>query len=156
MSGGFHLAQLNVARLVAPFESPQIAGFRDNLDRINALAEASPGFIWRATGVGFDSDKPGGDIDPMIIPNMSLWESPEALAAFVYRSGHIEIFRQRHDWFEPTDQASFVLWWVPAGTLPQRLDAFARLDHLRAHGPTAHAFSFRARFPAPAPEDLTG
>ncbi|MDB5416969.1 MAG: hypothetical protein JWP50_388 [Phenylobacterium sp.] len=147
---GFHLAQLNVARLAAPYDSPQIAGFRDNLDRINALAEDSPGFIWRAVGTGFDSDKPGGDIDPLILPNMSVWESAEALAAFVYRSGHMAIFKARHDWFEPITQASFVLWWIPAGTLPTRLDAFARLDHLRAHGPSSHAFDFRTRFPAPA------
>ena len=78
--------------------------------------------------MGFDSDKPAGDIDPLILPNMSVWESPEALAAFVYRSGHTAIYRQRHDWFEPSEAASFVLWWIPAGTLPTRLDAFARLD----------------------------
>jgi hypothetical protein len=150
---GFHLAQLNVARLAHPYEDPRIAGFRDSLDRINALAAASPGFVWLATGVGFDSDKPAGDIDPRILPNMSVWESAEALAAFVYRSGHMAIYRQRHDWFEPSDQASFVLWWIAAGTLPTRLDAFARLDHLRANGPTAHAFDFRTRFPAPATLD---
>ena len=146
---GFHLAQLNVARLKAPFESPEIAEFRQNLDRINAMAEASPGFVWRATGEGFDSDKPGGDIDPMILPNMSVWESIEALAAFVYRSGHAEIYRRRAAFFETPQGSPFVLWWIPAGAQPQRLDAFARLDHLRAHGPSPRAFDFRTRFPAP-------
>jgi len=153
MSGGFHLAQINVARLAARYESPQIAAFRESLDRINALAETSPGFVWRATGTGFDSDKPAGDIDPLVLPNMSVWESVEALAAFVYRSGHVEIFRRRHDWFEPTDRAAFALWWIPAGALPERLDALARLDHLNAHGPSPHAFTFRTRFPAPALSD---
>ncbi|MDB5475688.1 MAG: hypothetical protein JWP49_1199 [Phenylobacterium sp.] len=151
---GFHLAQFNVARLAAPYEDPRLADFRGALDRINALAEAAPGFVWRATGVGFDSDKPGGDIDERILPNMSVWQSAEALAAFVYRSAHMDVLRRRHDWFEAQDGPPYqALWWIPAGTLPSRLDAFARLDHLRAHGPTPHAFDFRSRFPAPAPMD---
>jgi hypothetical protein len=147
---GFHLAQFNLARLAAPYEDPRLADFRGALDRINALAEASPGFVWRATGVGFDSDKPGGDIDPRILPNMSVWESAEALAAFVYRSAHMDVLRRRHDWFEPqTDAAYQALWWIVAGTLPSRLDGFARLDHLRVHGPTAHAFDFKSRVAPP-------
>lgn len=147
---GFHLAQLNLARLRAPLASPEIAGFRDNLDRINALAEGSPGFVWRATGAGFDSDKPAQDMDPAILANMSVWESAEHLAAFAYRSDHRRFVRDREQWFEPMDAAYMVLWWIPAGTLPSRLDALARLDHLRANGPTPQAFDFRTRFPAPA------
>lgn len=147
---GFQLAQFNVARLAADYDDARIAGFRDNLDRINAIAEASPGFVWRATGVGFDADKPAGDIDPRILPNMSVWESAEGLAAFVFRSGHVEMLRRRLEFFEPQTEVAYqVLWWIPAGTLPGRLDAFARLDHLRAHGPTAAAFDFRSRFAAP-------
>ena len=146
---GFHLAQLNAARLRAPLESPQIVGYRDNLDRVNAIAEAAPGFLWRATGTGFDSHAAAQDIDPRILANMSLWESAEALAAFAYRSGHRHFVRDGHQWFERQDPPYMVLWWLPTGELPQRLDAFARLDHLRAHGPTLHAFDFRARFPAP-------
>jgi uncharacterized protein DUF3291 len=152
---GFHLAQFNVARLAAPLEAPASAGFRDNLDRINALAEASPGFIWRATGDGFDSDRPATDIDPMVLANLSVWESAEALAAFAYRSAHAAFVKDRHQWFEPATEPWLVLWWLPAGTLPSRLDAFARLDHLRAHGPTAYAFDFRTRSPAPDLLDST-
>ena len=78
---GFHLAQFNIAHLSAPIDAPQTTEFREALDRINALADASPGFVWRATGTGFDSEIPAEDIDPMILANLSVWESAEALAA---------------------------------------------------------------------------
>ena len=152
---GFHLAQLNVARLLAPLEAPQISGYRDNLERVNALADAAPGFLWRATGTGFDSHAAAQDIDPWILANMSLWESAEALAAFAYRSDHRHFVRDGHQWFERQDAPYMVLWWLPPGELPQRVDAFARLDHLRAHGTTPHAFDFPARFPAPVLMDAS-
>jgi hypothetical protein len=151
----FHLAQFNVARLAAPVDAPQSSEFREALDRINALAEAAPGFIWRATGAGFDSEKPAEDIDPMILANLSVWTSVEALAAFAYRTGHGHFVKHRRLWFEPATRAYQAMWWITAGTLPDRLDAFARLDHLTVNGPTAHAFDFRTRFPAPAFMDAT-
>jgi hypothetical protein len=146
---GFHLAQFNVARLIAPIDAPETAEFREALDRINATAEASPGFVWRATGTGFDSAIPADDIDPMILANLSVWESAEALAAFAYRSAHSLFVRRGKLWFEPASKAYQVMWWIPAGTIPLRAEAFARLDRLRADGPSAHAFDFRTRFPAP-------
>ncbi len=149
----FHLAQFNVARLSAPIDAPQTAGFRDALDRINALAGASPGFVWRATGTGFDSEIPAQDIDPMILANLSVWESVEALAAFVYRSGHTHFVRNGKQWFEPSDRAYQVMWWIPAGSLPRRDEAFGRLEQIRAHGARADAFDFRTRFPVPALTD---
>ena len=148
---GFHLAQFNIARLAAPIEAPQIAEFREALDRVNALAEASAGFVWRATGAGFDSEDPATDIDPMILANLSVWESAEALAAFAYRSAHGHFVRHRARWFEPNVLPYQAMWWVLAGTLPDRAAAFARLDRLRSLGPTAYAFDFRTRFPAPIP-----
>ncbi|MDB5436739.1 MAG: hypothetical protein JWR47_2996 [Phenylobacterium sp.] len=152
---GLHLAQFNIARLAAPIDAPQSAEFREALDRVNALAEASPGFIWRATGTGFDSEIPAEDIDPMILANLSVWESAEALAAFAYRSAHGHFVRHRERWFEPATEPYQAMWWIPAGTLPDRAEAFARLEHLRAQGPTAHAFDFRSRFPAPALTDIS-
>ncbi|HEY0437557.1 MAG TPA: DUF3291 domain-containing protein [Phenylobacterium sp.] len=146
---GFHLAQFNVARLAAPVEAPQSAEFREALDRINALAEAAPGFVWRARGAGFDSEDPATDIDPMILANLSVWESAEALAAFAYRSAHGHFVRHRLRWFEPNELAYQTLWWIAAGALPSREEAFERLDHLRRHGPTARAFDFKSRVPAP-------
>jgi hypothetical protein len=141
-----HLAQLNVGRLRAPLESPAIDDFRNNLGPINARAEASPGYVWRlqdedgnATGIKvFDDD--------LEIINLSVWKSTEALADFTYRSGHVEILRRRRDFFEAPAQPILCLWWIPEGTIPTVEDAIARLEHLRTHGPTPTAFTFRARF----------
>ena len=147
----FHLAQVNVARLLAPIHSPQLAGFVSRLDEVNALAEAAPGFVWRlkddvtnnATAVAvYDDDT--------IIVNMSVWVSIEALRAFTYSGAHLEVFKQRRDWFSHMKEAATVLWWVPAGHVPTVAEARDRLAHLRAHGPTPHAFPFGAPFPPPA------
>jgi hypothetical protein len=150
---GFHLAQFNVARLTAPIDAPEVAEFRDALDRINALAEGSAGFIWRATGQGFDSHDPATDIDPMILANLSVWETAEALAAFAYRTAHSHFVKHRLNWFEPNLQPYQAMWWIPSATFPTREEALGRLDHLRVHGPGAHAFDFKSRFPAPTPQE---
>ena len=151
----FHLAQFNIARLTAPIEAPASAEFRDALDRINSLAETSPGFVWRATGTGFDSEIPAEDIDPMILANPSVWENVEALAAFAYRTAHSHFVRHRERWFEPAVEDYQAMWWLPAGEIPTRADAFARLMHLRLNGASAFAFDFRDRFPAPASMETT-
>lgn len=150
----FHLAQFNVARLIAPIEAAETAEFREALERINGLAEASPGFVWRAVGAGFDSEVPADDIDPMILANLSVWESAEALAAFAYRSEHSHFVRNGKRWFQPANEAYQAMWWIPAGALPKRAEAFARLDHLRVHGPSAHAFDFRTRCAVPIAEEV--
>lgn len=149
---GLHLAQYNVTTLRAPLEAPESAPFREALDKINALAEASPGFVWRAKGEGFDSATPAPAQDPLYIVNLSLWENAEALAAFAYRTEHRDYVRRRLEWFRERAGPSFVLWWVPAGTIPTGEECEARLAHLAAHGPSAHAFDFRTRIPAPALE----
>jgi len=146
----FHLAQFNIARLAAPIEAAESAEFRNALDQINALAEASPGFIWRATGAGFDAEAPAHDIDPMILANLSVWENLEALAAFVYRSAHGHFVRHRNRWFAPAAKAYQALWWITPGQEPDRAQAFARLEHLQSCGATAYAFDFRDRFAAPS------
>ena len=141
-----HLAQLNVGRLRAPLESPIIDDFRNNLGPVNALAEVSPGYVWRlqdedgnATGIKvFDDD--------LEIINLTVWESIEALADFTYRSGHVEFLRRRRDFFEVPTQPILCLWWIPEGTIPTVEEAISRLEHLRTHGPTPTAFTFRTRF----------
>jgi heme-degrading monooxygenase HmoA len=148
---GHHLAQFNVATLRAPLEAPQSAGFRDALDQINALAESHPGFVWRATGEGFDSAQPSESQNPLYLQNLSVWESPEALAAFAYRTEHREYVRRRAEWFEPNDGPSFVLWWIPAGSVPTEAEGAARLARLATEGPGPEAFDFRHRV---APPDL--
>jgi hypothetical protein len=142
-----HLAQLNIALPRAPLEDALLADFVAQLDPVNAIADASPGFIWRlqtedgnATGIrAFGDDR--------LIINMSVWESLEALRAFVYSSdGHKRVLRRRREWFEHMAEAFLVLWWVPVGHIPSLDEAEERLDHLRAHGPTPHAFNFRQSF----------
>jgi hypothetical protein len=141
-----HLAQLNVGRLRAPMDDPTIDDFRENLDPVNTLAEASPGFVWRlqddsgnATGI-----KPYGD--DLEIVNLTVWESVEALADFTYRTGHVEFLRRRREFFEAATEPILCLWWIPEGTIPAVEDAIARLDHLRASGPSPTAFTFSHRF----------
>lgn len=146
------LAQLNIGRILAPLDTPQLADFVARLEEINALADAAPGFVWRfqteegdATGLRpFDDDR--------MLVNFSVWESVEALHTFVYRTLHAEVMRNRRQWFERMDQPFTVLWWVRAGHRPSVQEAIERLEHLRNHGPGAHAFTFQRRFPAPGGE----
>ncbi|PHQ24357.1 hypothetical protein CLH62_15730 [Marinobacter guineae] len=144
----YQIAQLNIATLMAPIDSPQLSDFVANLDRINALAEDSPGFVWRlqteegdATGIDyFGADK---------IVNLSLWDSIEALHSYVYRSAHVEIMRRKKEWFHKMGEAYMVLWWVPAGHTPSIEEAAQKLSILRESGPSAEAFTFKKAFPAP-------
>jgi Domain of unknown function (DUF3291) len=151
-----HVAQLNIGRLKAPIEHPMIDDFRNNLARINALADASPGFIWRLKDESGDatSIKPFGD--ELEIVNLSVWESVEALADFAYRSGHVELLRRRREFFEAPDKPILCLWWIQEGAVPTVEEAIARLDHLRAHGPSPRSFTFRYRFEPDANEAQLG
>jgi Domain of unknown function (DUF3291) len=146
----FHLAQANIGRFRAPLESPIMEGFRAQLDPINALADRSPGFVWRLqTEDGNATAIRPYDGDDLMAINMSVWESLESLQRFVYRSGHVDVLRGRKQWFEQLAGPILVLWWIPAGQLPTVAEAQERLRHLEEHGPTPHAFTFRTPFPAP-------
>ena len=147
-----HLAQVNVATIVAPLDSPAMADFVAALDRINALAEASAGFVWRLKGDGGNATDLRTSEGPDVIVNMSVWASVEALFEFVYRSMHTKVMVRRREWFKKPEQAYQVLWWVPAGHEPTVEEALARLDHLRRHGPTPHAFTFKEHYPPPGDE----
>jgi len=157
----FVLAQVNIGRLRAPLDSPQLAGFMAALDPVNALAELAPGFVWRlqtedgnATAVrAFEWDQAGS---AGVILNMSVWESVEALAAFVYSEQHRQVLRRRREWFERMEEAYLALWWIPRGQVPATGDAEDRIRHLRAHGPTARAFTLRVHFPPPGRLDVPG
>ncbi|HMS63432.1 MAG TPA: DUF3291 domain-containing protein [Solirubrobacteraceae bacterium] len=146
-----HLAQLNVARAVAPLDSEALQSFMDAIDGVNAIADAAPGFVWRLDGE--DDEHPGATgiqayEDPWLIVNLSVWESRETLWDFVYGGGHLEIMRRRREWFASLSESHLVLWWVPAGEIPTVEQAVTRLDHLRAHGPTPKAFTFKQTFEA--------
>ena len=146
MSDGtsWDLAQLNIGRLLAPTDHPDTKGFMDALDPINDLADAHPGFRWRLqTEDGNATAIKAWDDDPLMLLNMSVWESVEALADFVYRSAHTDFLRRRREFFEKPVEAIQVLWWVEDGHRPTVTEALERLDHLRANGPTEHAFTFR-------------
>jgi hypothetical protein len=146
----WHLAQLNIGRLRAEVDDPSVAEFMDNLDPINALAETSPGFVWRLqTDEGNATAIRAFPDDPLMALNLSVWESIEALADFAYRSAHTGFLRRRAEWFERLGEVYQVLWWIPAGTTPTVEEAIARLDHLRTVGPGPEAFTFRQPFPHP-------
>jgi hypothetical protein len=147
----FHLAQLNVGAILAPLDSPVMADFANNLDKINALAEASPGFIWRLKDDANNATSIQMFDDERVIVNMSVWETLEHLYQFAYKSMHAEFLKRRKEWFEKMGEMYYVLWYVPAGTVPGVMEARQRLEHLRAHGETPHAFSFSKRF---GPEEL--
>jgi hypothetical protein len=144
-----HLAQINVARMLHPLGDPRMASFVARLDRVNALADAHPGFVWRLQDESGNATGLNPFPDPMVLVNMSVWRSVEALFEFVYRSGHSEPLRLRKAWFEKPVEAHMALWWLPAGALPTLALGRARLEHLRRHGPTAEAFTFKHRFPPP-------
>lgn len=144
----YQLAELNVARLRAPIDSPELQDFVANLDRINALAESSEGFVWRLKDEGNDatSMRPMGED---VIVNMSVWRDADSLKNYVYRSGHVEVMRRRKEWFERMVEAYLVMWWIPKGRYPTVEEAIHKLELLRVKGPTPEAFNFRTFFPAP-------
>lgn len=146
----YHLAQINVARGKGPLESPIMEGFTAQVDAVNAVAESSPGFVWRLV----DLDAGGVSAnevfsDPLMIANMSVWESVEALKDYVYRNLHGQVFRDRKQWFDELDGPAMALWWIRAGERPTLADAKRRLELLAQQGPTAEAFTFREMFAMP-------
>jgi hypothetical protein len=144
----YELAQLNIAVMKEPLESPRMADFVANLERINALAENSPGFVWRLETDDGDATalRPLGD---STLVNMSVWRDVAALNEYVYRSAHVEIMRRRKEWFDRMSEAHMVLWWVRRGHRPTVAEAIEKLDLLRRQGPSAAAFTFRHAFPPP-------
>jgi len=151
----YAVAQVNIGRLVAPLDSPQLADFVAGLDPVNAVADSAPGFVWRlqtedgnATAVrAFEQDTEGADGGILI--NMSVWETVESLAAFVYGPEHLAVLRRRREWFQRLKEAYTALWWIPRGHIPTVTEAEDRVKHLRAHGPTPHAFTLKVHFPPP-------
>jgi hypothetical protein len=142
----FHLAQVNVALARAEMDGPIMKEFVDLLAPINALADRSPGFVWRLQTEDGDATAVRPFEDDRILINLSVWESVAALREYVYRSAHADVMRRRREWFERFQDVYVALWWVAAGHRPTPMEAVERLDHLHAHGPTAFAFSFRHLF----------
>jgi hypothetical protein len=144
----YELAQVNIARLQAPLDSPQLKDFVEALDPVNAVADAADGFVWRLqSDSGNATDVPVFGDDWLIV-NMSTWRDTNALTAFMYQGQHRDLLARRREWFERLEEAMAVLWWVPSGHHPTVAEAESRLLHLREHGPTQHAFTLRTSFPA--------
>lgn len=152
-SAYYHLAQVNIAKARAALDDPLMHGFVSQLPSINALADASPGFVWRMQSDSGDNLYVRPYDDPLIIFNLSVWESVEALKQYVYRSGHAGPVRDRRLWFEKMEEDHVALWWIPAGYIPSVDEAKERLDYRRRHGDSAIAFSFAHAFPMPAEPD---
>ncbi len=148
---GYHIAQTNIARALAPLEDPVMAGFVARLEEINKLADDAPGFVWR-----FQSEEGNATYlrpydDDRIIFNMSVWESVNALKSYVYGSAHSEVMRNRREWFDKMSDAYSVLWWIKAGDIPSVREAKLRLEYLQENGPSIHAFTFKKLY---EPHDL--
>jgi len=140
-----HLAELNVGRLVAPTDDPRVAEFMAALDRVNGLGKRMPGFVWMMEGSGEpgtgNTDNYIGD-DPQFVANLTVWESVETLEAFVWNTVHRQFYERRAEWFEILGAMHFVMWWVPEGHIPTLAEGLERLEHLRAHGDSDHAFGW--------------
>ena len=139
------LAELNVGRLVAPTDDPQVADFMNNLDKINGMGKRMPGFVWMMEGSG----EPGTgntdakiDGDPLFVSNLTVWEDYESLSTFVYKTLHVKFMDRKNEWFEVLDNKHFVMWWVPEGHTPTLDEALARLAHLQDNGDSDHAFGW--------------
>jgi hypothetical protein len=145
----YHLAQVNIARILAPLTDPVMADFVANLEPVNAIADGRAGFVWRlqtdegdATGLRpYDDDR--------IIINLSVWADLASLSDFVYGGAHADVLKRRREWFERLTDVYIALWWVPAGHHPSVAEAVARLEYLKLHGPSPEAFTFREFYPAP-------
>jgi hypothetical protein len=151
MTATHELAQVNIARMLAPLDSPVMRDFMDNLDAVNAAAEAAEGFVWRlvddgggnATGLRFQGDE-------WLIVNMSVWTDAAALRTYVFGPAHRPFLQRRREWFAHLAEAVTALWWVPAGERPTVEEAEKRLTLLREQGPNAEAFTMKQAFPPPS------
>jgi len=161
MTAAFHLAQVNISRLLAPLDSELLRDFVEALDPVNAAGDAAPGFVWRLQTEDGDATAVRIFDDPDIIVNLTMWTDLKSLGDFAFGSGHVEVMRRRRTWFARPTEAMVALWWIPAGTRPTVRDAEERLIALRQNGPTPFAFTMRTPFPAPGaaadvvPEDRT-
>ena len=145
------LAQLNIAEATDKMDSPVMADFVNNTDRINALADKSDGFIWRLVGDASDDSYSINAFDSdYILVNMSVWKDRESLFNYVYNSGHVEIFKRKKEWFSKMPKMHMVLWYVEDGHIPTVEEGKERLEYLHEHGESPYAFGFKSKY---LPED---
>jgi hypothetical protein len=141
----YNLAQVNIAKRLAPMDDPIMQDFINNVERINAIADEAEGFIWRMQ----DEDKDlGAEIfkDDTLLINMSVWNDLECLFDYTYKSGHIEVFKRKKEWFSKMKMVHMAFWYIPEGYEPTFQDAKSRLDYLNKYGDTPYAFTFKSKF----------
>jgi hypothetical protein len=144
----FHLAQINIGRMLHPLDDPRMAEFVAQLDPVNRLADASPGFVWRLQSISGNATGVPYSDDPFPLVNMSVWKSLEALRDYTYGSRHVGVFRDRARWFAKMERPQYCLWWLPAGHIPTVAEGRERLEHYQAHGASPYSFWFSQCFPA--------
>ena len=145
----YHLAQINIGRIRGLPDSEIMKPFMDALDEINAIADESPGFVWRLQTESGNAMGVRAFDDPYLAINISVWEDVDSLFEYTYKSLLTGFLKRRKEWFEPYGQAHACMWWIPAGHTPTTAEAKERLDHFNEHGATDYAFSFTKRFPPP-------
>jgi len=145
----YQIAQINIAKAVADMDSEMMSGFVSRLDEINALADSADGFVWRLQTEDGDSTAIRVFDDPLLIINITVWDSIEALKSFVYRTAHVELIQHREAWFSKISSMHQTLWWIPEGHIPSIEESKGRLDYLNKHGPSSKAFNFGKPFPQP-------
>jgi Domain of unknown function (DUF3291) len=138
-----HLAQLNIGRLRGGEDDAHMADFYAALDPVNALAERTPGFVWRLKS-GDSNTAMTAPGDAAMAFNLTVWDSIEALERFVWQTVHARIYQRKGEWFEKPSQPHFVMWWIEAGHRPTAEEALERLAHLVEHGPSEHAFGWES------------
>jgi hypothetical protein len=147
----WHLAQLNIAKIIGEnINDPVMEKFVAQLDEVNALAEGSPGFVWRLKDESNNATHLRPYQDDRIIVNLSVWETLGDLIEFVYRGRHAEVLRNRRDWFVNFGKPFVALWYVPSDKIPTVEEAMERLQSLQTQGPTPFAFDFKTKFPQPS------
>ena len=142
----YNLAQVNIAKMLAPIDDPIMADFVNNLDRINALADQSEGFVWRLQDIENNATAIKAFEDDTLIINMSVWKNMESLFQFTYKTVHVEIFSRRKEWFSRIKDMHMVFWFVPVGHIPTPKEARERLEYVNMHGETPYAFTFKNKF----------
>lgn len=151
----YHLAQFNIARLTHPLDAPESQGFVEQLESVNAIADADPGFVWRLQTEEGDATSIDPYGDPQMIVNLTVWKDAASLKEFTYKGDHGQVFRDRTDWFDKRVQPMVVLWWIPAGHIPGVDEAVRKLEDLRSSGPSSQAFTFGRFVDAPSDDVST-
>lgn len=142
----YNLAQINIAKMLAPLDDPIMADFVNNLDRINAMADKAKGFVWRLHGEDENATAVKAFEDTSLLINMSVWKDMDSLFNFTYQSGHIEVFKRKKEWFSKMKMLHMAFWFVPVGHIPTPQEAKERLNHVNKFGETPHAFTFKSKF----------